>query len=47
MVDGMVRAKKNIQKIIRQLKNFRGVFAADNDDSDYFPKDGFLLMKKI
>jgi hypothetical protein len=41
MVDGMVRAKKNIQKIIRQLK-FQRSFAADNDDSDYFPELDFF-----
>jgi hypothetical protein len=47
MVDGMVRAKKNIQKIIRQLKNFRGVLLPIMMTRIIFPKDGFLLMKKI
>jgi hypothetical protein len=30
--------EKEHSKIIRPIKNFRGVFAADNDDSDYFPE---------
>jgi hypothetical protein len=30
--------EKEESKVIRPIKNFRGVFAAKNDDSDYFPE---------
>jgi hypothetical protein len=41
MVDRMVRRKEH-SKIIRPIKNFRGIFAAKNDDRIIFRQMDFF-----